>query len=110
MTRLTAIRPPVKRKELKLDLPNLKIAALTLRAINHKLRQKILLFIHQRGKINVTEIYVRLHLEQSVTSQHLAVLRKCGFVLSERDGQTIYYSVNYDRIGQVQFHAKEMIK
>jgi DNA-binding transcriptional ArsR family regulator len=62
--------------ELKIDVIQLKKAALILRAVNHKLRQQIMKLIHQNGKMTVTEIYVKLRLEQSVASQHLAILRK----------------------------------
>jgi DNA-binding transcriptional ArsR family regulator len=33
-----------------------------------------------------------------VASQHLAVLRKAGFVKTTRDGKNIYYSVNMPRL------------
>ena len=59
--------------ELKIDVLQLKKAALILRAINHKLRQQILKLVHQNGRMTVTEIYVKLRLEQSVASQHLAI-------------------------------------
>jgi DNA-binding transcriptional ArsR family regulator len=83
---------------LKVDLLNVKKAALILRAVNHKLRQQILKQIDEHGKITVTELYVKLRLEQSVASQHLAILRKAGFVKTDREGKFIYYSVNTDRI------------
>src|SRR5215813_9761465 len=83
---------------VNVDLYNLKKAAMVLRAINHKLRQQILKLIDESGKMTVTEIYVKLRLEQSVASQHLAILRKAGFVKTERDGKFIYYTVNPERI------------
>ena len=83
---------------LKVDLLNVKKASLVLRAVNHKLRQQILKLIDEQGKITVTEIYVKLRLEQSVASQHLAILRKAGFVNTDRDGKFIYYSVNTNRL------------
>ena len=86
---------------LKLELLNLKKAALILRAINHKLRQQILLLIDEHGRITVTELYVKLRLEQSVASQHLAILRKAGFVKTERDGKFIYYKVNTARLQEL---------
>jgi len=98
------------KKELEFRQEDLKKAALVLRAINHKLRQRILAFIHKNGNNSVSEIYKKLRLEQSVTSQHLAVLRKAGFVTTERDGQNIYYSVNYERLAQVEQTAKSLIK
>jgi DNA-binding transcriptional ArsR family regulator len=86
---------------LQLDVLSLKKAALILRAVNHSLRQQILKLLHQQGKMTVTEIYKKLRLEQSVTSQHLAVLRKAGFVTTEREGKFIFYSVNYRRLKEV---------
>lgn len=97
-------------KDLKIDLLQLKKAALVLRAINHKLRQQILKLIHQKERITVTEIYVKLRLEQSVASQHLAILRKAGFVTTERDGKFIYYSVNSQRLQEVNRFAQDLLK
>lgn len=97
-------------KDLKIDLLQLKKAALILRAINHKLRQQILKLIHQKEKITVTEIYVKLRLEQSVASQHLAILRKAGFVTTVRDGKFIYYSVNSQRLHEVNRFAQDLLK
>src|SRR6476619_4794527 len=96
--------------ELKIDVLQLKKAARILRSVNHKLRQQILKLIHQNGKMTVTEIYVKLRLEQSVASQHLAILRKAGFVNTLRDGKFIYYSVNYTRLDQVHSIVHELLK
>ena len=95
---------------LEIQTTNLKKAALVFRAVNHKLRQQIIKFINQHGKITVTQIYVKLRLEQSVASQHLAILRKAGFVTTERDGKFIYYSVNHDRIAEIHKVASELLK
>lgn len=94
---------------LKLDLLNVKKAALILRAVNHKLRQQILRLIDESGKMTVTELYVKLRLEQSVASQHLAILRKAGFVNTERDGKFIYYSVNNQRLEELNQFVKELL-
>jgi DNA-binding transcriptional ArsR family regulator len=88
-------------ESLQVNLLNIKKAALVLRALNHKLRQQILKQIDEQGKITVTELYVKLRLEQSVASQHLAILRKAGFVNTEREGKFIYYSVNTSRLEEV---------
>jgi ArsR family transcriptional regulator, virulence genes transcriptional regulator len=94
---------------LKVDLLNVKKASLVLRAINHKLRQQILKLIDEHGKITVTEIYVKLRLEQSVASQHLAILRKAGFVKTERDGKFIYYTVNTNRIEELNQFVESLL-
>lgn len=96
--------------ELKIDVIQLKKAALILRAINHKLRQQMMKLLHQHGKMTVTEIYVKLRLEQSVASQHLAILRKAGYVTTVRDGKFIYYSVNHDRLEQVHSIVYDLLK
>ena len=73
----------------------LKNAKMRVRALNHPLRQSILSVIKSnKNRINVTDIYVKLRIEQSVASQHLAILRGGRFVTTKRDGKTIWYSVN----------------
>jgi len=89
-----------------MDYDELKKAALVLRAINHKLRQKILALIHKHKEMMVSEIYLKLKIEQSLTSSHLAVLRKAGVVKTRREGQSIHYSINYDQISSVEKGAK----
>ena len=86
---------------VKLDLMNLKKAAVILRAINHKLRQQMLRLLDEHKRLTVTELYIHLRLEQSVASQHLAILRSAGFVKTQRDGKFIYYMVNTDRLSDV---------
>jgi DNA-binding transcriptional ArsR family regulator len=94
---------------LKVNYHNLKKAALVLRALNHKLRQQILSLIETEKKITVTEIYVRMRLEQSVASQHLAILRKAGIVVTEREGKFIFYTVNYKRIDQITDVSESLV-
>ncbi|HQW83665.1 MAG TPA: metalloregulator ArsR/SmtB family transcription factor [Ferruginibacter sp.] len=92
-----------------MDYNALKKAALVLRALNHKLRQQLLKLIEEEKKITVTEIYVRLRLEQSVASQHLAILRKAGIVNTERDGKFIFYTVNFKRLEEISQFVKELV-
>ncbi|MCL4132917.1 UNVERIFIED_CONTAM: hypothetical protein GTU68_015212 [Idotea baltica] len=51
--------------------------------------------------MTVTDIYIKLRLEQSVASQHLAILRRAGVVITERQGKFIYYSLNNERLDQI---------
>jgi DNA-binding transcriptional ArsR family regulator len=94
---------------LKINYHNLKKAALVLRALNHKLRQQILTLVETEKKITVTEIYVRMRLEQSVASQHLAILRRAGIVSTQRDGKFIYYTVNYKRIDEITSLVNDLV-
>lgn len=102
--------PVSTNNDLKIDVIQLKKAALVLRAVNHKLRQQIMKLIYQNGKMTVTEIYIKLRLEQSVASQHLAILRKAGFVNTTRDGKFIYYSINTERLGEIHHFVKDLLK
>src|SRR5215203_336569 len=86
---------------IKLDFLHLKKAALVLRAMNHKLRQQMIKLLDENERMTVTEIYVKLRLEQSVASQHLAILRRAGIVITQREGKFIYYTVNYKRIDEI---------
>ncbi|MCH5715543.1 ArsR/SmtB family transcription factor [Niabella hibiscisoli] len=80
-----------------------------MRAFNHKLRQQILKLIDNQEKVTVTEIYVKLRIEQSVASQHLAILRKADFVKTERDGKFIYYTVNTQRMKDLNKFVGELL-
>lgn len=94
---------------VKVDLLNVKKAAIILRAINHKLRQQILRLLDEHTRLTVTEVYIRLRLEQSVASQHLAILRRAGFVKTERDGKFIYYMVNTERLETVNQFVDNLV-
>ncbi|GAB3016090.1 hypothetical protein GCM10027051_20340 [Niabella terrae] len=96
-------------EELTIDILTVKKAALVLRAFNHKLRQQILKLIDAQEKVTVTEIYVKLRIEQSVASQHLSILRKADFVKTEREGKYIYYTVNTDRMKELKKFVKALL-
>ncbi len=72
-----------------------------LRALAHPLRLRILQFIDQNDTINVNKIYNNLKLEQSITSQHLRILRAAGLVDTEKEGKFRHYQINYARIQTV---------
>ncbi len=52
------------------------------------------------GERSVTEICELADLPQSNVSQHLAVLREKGLVVTRREGQRVYYAVASDKINQ----------
>lgn len=96
--------------EIKLDFSTTKKAAMILRSVNHKLRQSIMKLLEDNGQLTVTEIYVKLRLEQSVASQHLAILRRAGIVKTTRDGKYIYYGLDKPRINAIYNLVQEMIE
>lgn len=96
-------------EQIKLDYVAVKSAAMTLRSVNHKLRQQIVKLLEENKRMNVTDIYVKLRLEQSVASQHLAILRRANIVKTEREGKFIHYSLNHARIANVAKFVTDLI-
>ena len=92
-----------------IDYHNIKKAAMVLRALNHKLRQEVIKTIHENKRLTVTQLYIKLRLEQSVASQHLAILRKAGIVSTERDGKFIFYTINSSRIEAINEYVKNLV-
>ncbi len=96
--------------EVLLDYTELRKAVMVLRAVNHKLRQDIVELLSESPKMTVTDIYIKLRIEQSVASQHLAILRKADIVITERNGKYIYYSLNPARLTQISGLVEELTK
>jgi len=51
-------------KEVQLDYSDLRRAVLVLRAVNHKLRQRVIDLLEENDTMTVTDIYIKLRLEQ----------------------------------------------
>lgn len=78
-----------------------------IKALAHPLRLSILAFIDKHGETNVNKIYRSLKLEQSITSQHLKIMRSAGLVKHRRDGKRIFYSVHYTNVKQLMNIVKK---
>jgi len=91
----------MRKTKVKINNEQLQMSSEILRAVAHPLRMKILEFVDKNKTINVNKIYNTLKLEQSITSQHLRILRVAGIVDTNRDGKFIYYTINYPKLAQV---------
>ncbi len=98
-----------KSNEHLVNYLEVKKASAILRAINHKLRQGIIKLLDEKDQITVTEIFIALRIEQSVASQHLAILRRAEFVNTIREGKNIMYSLNKDKIIQLNNFVKKLL-
>lgn len=96
------------KQDIALDYAELRKAVLVLRAVNHKLRQRIIDLLEENEQMTVTDIYIKLRLEQSVASQHLAILRRAGVVSTDRQGKFIYYGLNNERLSQISRLVEEL--
>jgi ArsR family transcriptional regulator len=90
-----------------LDYALAKKGLTRIKALAHPLRLSIIAFIDKHNEINVNKIYRSLKLEQSITSQHLKILRTAELVKYRRDGKRIYYSVNYGAVKRLMNIVKK---
>lgn len=70
------------------------------KALAHPTRVKILKILRDQERC-VCEFTEDLDMEQSNTSQHLAILRKQDIVNSRKEGLRVIYRVNYPQIFEI---------
>lgn len=92
----------MRKTKVTFDNEKLHVSCELMRALAHPLRLKILEFIDNNERTNVNKIYHSLKLEQSITSQHLRILRLAGVVDADRDGKFIHYKINYDIVAKAK--------
>ena len=92
----------MKQTKVRFSSDKLNYSCNLMRALAHPLRLKILEYIDQRGETNVNKIYHTLQIEQSITSQHLKILRLAGVVNGRRDGKKVYYTINYNVVKKAE--------
>ena len=90
-----------KRGDIVIDYSMVNEAAMTIRSINHPIRKKVVELLEDVDEMNVTEIYVQLRMEQSIVSQHLAILLHAKILKTRREGKFIYYRLNRKRIKSI---------
>ena len=100
----------MRRTKVTFDNGKLQYSCELMRALAHPLRLKILEFIDRNEAINVNKIYNTLKLEQSITSQHLRILRLAGVVEAEKEGKFVTYSINYDVVKKASIAVNNYVK
>ena len=95
-------KTPLATSSGDVNAEQLRTAAQLVHALNHSLRRAILKLLGEQEGLTVTEIFTSLRIEQSVASQHLAILRRARLVLTERDGKFMYYSLDQARFAHLQ--------
>lgn len=79
---------------------HIEMAARALKAIAHPLRLKILCVLGEQEAC-VQEIVDAVGTSQSNISQHLAILREKGVLLTRKDANRVYYRVGDQRTLQL---------
>lgn len=67
--------------------------AILLKAMAHPVRLRIIYGV-ARKECNVKSMWQCLNLPQDVVSQHLAILRKKSILVTNKQGNSVYYSIN----------------
>ncbi|KKD00760.1 MULTISPECIES: ArsR/SmtB family transcription factor [Photobacterium] len=76
---------------------NVEQAVELLKAMGNQHRLMILCVL-QEEELSVSQLNERFPIPQSSLSQHLAWLRRAGFVKTRREAQTIYYRLDNDAV------------
>jgi len=66
---------------------------LVFKALSDPTRRKILELL-KKNDMHVNEILTHFDISQASLSHHLDILKRANLVISERQGQFIYYSLN----------------
>ena len=80
---------------------NLEQAARALKSIAHPARLKILALLGCRARMSVSELQSMSGLTQSMTSQHLAAMKRSGILASEREKNRIFYCISNKEVLKV---------
>jgi DNA-binding transcriptional ArsR family regulator len=70
------------------------------KALGHPTRVRILEIL-RHGRRSVQELQLALDLDQSIVSQHLAILRAKNVVDSRKEGTTVRYTVRDAAVGEL---------
>lgn len=79
----------------------LERTAASLKAIAHPVRLAMIDLLRDGKRLNVTQIYQTLGLEQAVASQHLSILKDKNILSSKRQGKHSYYFLKHPSVLEV---------
>ncbi len=92
---ITPKKPAVAKAPVAKDtVKKIERAAFIIRAVQNADRQRILRHILTNNESVVSQLCSKLKVEQSIMSQHLAILRTANLVSTRREGKYIYYTVS----------------
>jgi ArsR family transcriptional regulator len=91
----------MKKTNIAFEQERLDYSSELMRALAHPLRLKILEFIDRHEVINVNKIYNTMKIEQSITSQHLKILKSVGILDTNKEGKFKHYQIDYEKLVKV---------
>ncbi len=83
-------------------------------ALSDETRLSILYALKENGSMCVSDICEVTRKDQSLVSHHMACLRNCGLVNTEKNGKFVVYSIKNEAISEIldlsDRHVKEMLE
>jgi ArsR family transcriptional regulator, zinc-responsive transcriptional repressor len=80
-----------------LNAESLSLAAECLRTLAHPMRLKLLLLLEEK-RLTVGELAHACEMKNNVTSEHLRLMMRCGFLSVEKEGQRTYYQISESHV------------
>ena len=96
-------------KSLDAQRPLYEIKANLFKGLAHPLRIRALEILSAADEVSVTEMLDDMGLEASHLSQHLAVLRRYGLVISERRASVVFYRLAHPQVGELLRVARALL-
>lgn len=85
-----------------------EVKATLFRVLGHPARVRILELLRD-GERSVGTLQAELGLDSGGTSQHLSALRRIGLVESRRDGTSVYYRVDDERVFDLLAAGRDIV-
>lgn len=82
------------------DLQALSEAAECLRTLAHPHRLRMLQMLLQ-GDFPVGELALACEIPSAMASEHLRLMQRCGFLISEKSGRRVFYRVADDHLANI---------
>ncbi len=91
-----------------MSTPLYQLKAEFFKTLGHPARIRVLELLGQR-EFAVSELLPEVGLEATNLSQHLAVLRRAGLVVTRKEGSTVYYSLTSPRVAELLAVARGIL-
>jgi len=95
------------RKTKTLDARAFTQAAECLRVLAHPQRLQMVQLLLDEQQYSVNDLATACGIPQPQASDHLRLMQRCGFLKSERDGRTVYYSVAEPHLANIMACIEE---
>lgn len=91
-----------------MSTPLYQLKAEFFKTLGHPARIRVLELLGQREHA-VSELLPEVGVEAANLSQHLAVLRRAGLVVTRKDGAAVYYSLTSPRVAELLAVARGIL-